>query len=298
MVHNPAIPVVGRQPGKDVGEQPGGIRELAGHILGLLVGISVVQNPFVPPQRGAVRPIHPAGGKHPFALHQQHVPQMAAIFQWRPHVGPASRSQVDLAAAENRHHLGDSLRDLPDSGRRLAQVVGEAAFRAAIQHAVIVPVTGTVPVQGPGSGPAIRRLEGSSMSAKDHPNNAPGVPMVYPTWFENIQVKYLNPALKPIARYLPGTATIEHRGRKSGRPYKTIVTTYRKGAVLAIALGHGKTDWVKNVLAAGEADVHYARRTVHITNPRILPAGSDGSELPWLVRLQLRRMAVFLADIA
>lgn len=131
-----------------------------------------------------------------------------------------------------------------------------------------------------------------------HPNNAPGVPMIYPVWFENLQVRYLNPALKPIVRYLPGTATIEHRGRKSGKPYRTIVTTYRKGGLLAVALGHGKTDWAKNVLAAGEADVHYTRRVVHITNPRILPAGSEAAGLPWLARLQLRRMAVLVGDVA
>ena len=139
------------------------------------------------------------------------------------------------------------------------------------------------------------------MSAKDHPNNAPGIPMVFPPWFENIQVKYINPALKPIARYLPGTATIEHRGRKSGKAYKTIVSTYRKNGVLAITLGHGKTDWVKNVLAAGQADVHYARKTLHVTNTRILPAGSDGPDvqgLPFLARVQLRQMAVFVGDIA
>jgi deazaflavin-dependent oxidoreductase (nitroreductase family) len=125
--------------------------------------------------------------------------------------------------------------------------------------------------------------------------------MVFPVWFENLQVKYLNSALKPIARYLPGTGTIEHRGRKSGKSYKTIVTAYRKGNVLAIALAHGKTDWVKNVLAAGEADLRFARHQVHLTNTRILPAGSDGSAaagLPWLARVQLRRMAVFVADIA
>ncbi|MGZ4529636.1 MAG: nitroreductase family deazaflavin-dependent oxidoreductase, partial [Mycobacterium sp.] len=87
------------------------------------------------------------------------------------------------------------------------------------------------------------------MSAKDHPNNAPGVPMVFPVWFENFQVKYLNKAVKPIARFLPGTATIKHRGRTSGTPYETVITPYRKGNVLAIALGHGKTNWVKNVLA-------------------------------------------------
>ncbi|OSC41269.1 nitroreductase family deazaflavin-dependent oxidoreductase [Mycobacterium decipiens] len=136
------------------------------------------------------------------------------------------------------------------------------------------------------------------MSAKDHPNNAPGVPMVFPPWFERFQIKYINSALKPIARYLPGTATIEHRGRKSGKPYQTIVTAYRNDRVLAIALGHGKTDWVKNVLAAGEADVHFARSVVHVVNARIVPAGSDGDGLPRMARLQLRRIGVFVGDIA
>jgi len=105
------------------------------------------------------------------------------------------------------------------------------------------------------------------MSKKDHPNNAPGVPMVFPVWFENLQVKYLNSALKPIARYLPGTGTIEHRGRKSGKSYKTIVTAYRKGNVLAIALAHGKTDWVKNVLAAGGCELRTRGRVVHLIEP-------------------------------
>jgi deazaflavin-dependent oxidoreductase (nitroreductase family) len=135
------------------------------------------------------------------------------------------------------------------------------------------------------------------MSAKDHPNNAPGVPMVFPPWFERMQIKYFNPMLKPVARYLPGTAIIKHRGRKSGTPYETIVTAYRKGPVLAIALAHGKTNWVKNVLAAGEADVHFIRKDVHITNPRVVPAGSDGEGLPWMARIQAGRVGVFVADI-
>ncbi|EID15162.1 nitroreductase family deazaflavin-dependent oxidoreductase [Mycobacterium xenopi] len=136
------------------------------------------------------------------------------------------------------------------------------------------------------------------MSVQDRPNSAPGVPMMFPPWFERWQVKYMNPALKPFARYLPGAALIKHRGRKSGKPYETIVTAYRKGNLLAIVLGHGKTDWVKNVLAAGEADVQFLRRSVHITNPRILPAGTGGQELPWPARIQARRMGVFVADIA
>jgi len=136
------------------------------------------------------------------------------------------------------------------------------------------------------------------MSAKDHPNNAPGVPMVFPVWFENLQIKYLNRAVKPIARYLPGIATITHRGRTSGKPYETIVTTYRKGNVLAVALAHGKTNWVKNVLAAGEADVRFGRREVHLINPRVLTAGSEAEGLPRIAGAQLRRMGVFVADVA
>ena len=136
------------------------------------------------------------------------------------------------------------------------------------------------------------------MSAADHPNNAPGVPMIFPPWLDRFQVKYFNPMIKPFARYLPGMATIKHRGRKSGKQYETIVTAFREGNVLAIVLGHGKTDWVKNVLAAGEADVHFARSDVHLTNPRIVPAGSDAEGLPRLARLQAKRAGVFVADIA
>ena len=76
------------------------------------------------------------------------------------------------------------------------------------------------------------------------------------------------------------------------------MTAYRKGNVLAIGLAHGKTDWVKNVLAAGEADLHFIRKDIHITNPRVLPAGSDGKGLPFLARRQIGRVAVLVADIA
>ena len=122
--------------------------------------------------------------------------------------------------------------------------------------------------------------------------------MVFPVAVENFQVKYFNPVIKPFVRYLPGMATIKHRGRKSGKPYETIVTAYRKGDAVAIALGHGKTDWVKNVLAAGEADLRFIRREVHLTNPRIVPAGSRAEGLPFMARVQAKNVAILVADIA
>jgi deazaflavin-dependent oxidoreductase (nitroreductase family) len=135
------------------------------------------------------------------------------------------------------------------------------------------------------------------MSPQDHPNNAPGVPMKFPPVVERLQIKYFNPLIRPLARYLPTFAIIKHRGRTSGKEYETVVNAFRKGNVLAIGLAHGKTNWVKNVLAAGEADVHLFRRDVHITNPRIVPAGSDDPTLPQFARREARGMGVFVAEI-
>ena len=137
------------------------------------------------------------------------------------------------------------------------------------------------------------------MRAKDHPNNAPGVPMRFPPAVARAQAKYVNPAVRRMAPYLPSFAIIEHRGRTSGREYRTVVNAYRKGPVLAIMLGQGKTDWVKNVLAAGEADVHAFRKDLHVTNPRVVPVGiTTDKTLPWIVRQGARGVAVFVADIA
>jgi deazaflavin-dependent oxidoreductase (nitroreductase family) len=104
--------------------------------------------------------------------------------------------------------------------------------------------------------------------------------------------------MRPLARFLPTFAVVKHRGRRSGQEYETVVNAFRNGNVLAIALAHGKTNWVKNVLAAGEADVHLFRRDVHIINPRVLPAGSDDPALPRFMRRGAKTMGVFVADIA
>ena len=132
-----------------------------------------------------------------------------------------------------------------------------------------------------------------------HPNNAPGVPMRFPVWFENFQIKYINPVAVPIARFVPGITVIRHRGRKTGRSLQTAVSAYRKGHLVAIMLAHGKTNWVKNVLAAGEADVLLGGRFEHVVNPRIVPAGSADPSLPITPRLAARRgVGVLVADIA
>ena len=135
-------------------------------------------------------------------------------------------------------------------------------------------------------------------SRDTHPNNAPGVPMLMPVWLERMQIKYFNPLVRPLAKWMPGFAVIKHRGRTSGKDFETIVTAYRKGDLLAIGLMHGKTNWVKNVLAAGEADIRVARQDLHLVNPRVLPAGTVDPALPAMAARLAKRQGTFVADIA
>lgn len=122
--------------------------------------------------------------------------------------------------------------------------------------------------------------------------------MKFPVWFENFQIKYINPLAVPIARFMPGITVIKHRGRKSGRAFETAVSAYRKGDVVAIMLAHGKTNWVKNILAAGAADIRLGGRDVHLVNPRIVEAGTDDPSLPRMARIAARRgLGVFVADV-
>ncbi len=133
---------------------------------------------------------------------------------------------------------------------------------------------------------------------RDHPNDAPGVPMLSPPWFERLQIKYINPVLRPFSKRMPGMGVIKHRGRTSGKEYETIVTPYRRDQVLAIGLAHGKTNWVKNVLAAGEADIQIGKKSLHLINIRVLPAGTVDHSLPRMAKVVGKRSGVFVADIA
>jgi deazaflavin-dependent oxidoreductase (nitroreductase family) len=137
-----------------------------------------------------------------------------------------------------------------------------------------------------------------STSREDHPNNAPGAPMLMPVWLERFQIKYVNPLLHPLSKRAPGFAVIKHRGRTSGKEFETIVTAYRTDGLVAIGLMHGKTNWVKNVLAAGEADIHVARKDLHLVNPRVLPAGTVDPTLPRIPQMLAKRQGTFVADIS
>ena len=75
----------------------------------------------------------------------------------------------------------------------------------------------------------------------------------------------------PLAGRLPGFGIVVHRGRRSGRPYRTPINVFRAPGGYVAALTYGTdTDWVKNVLAAGGCEMEVRRRRVRLTDPRVV----------------------------
>src|SRR3954470_9330791 len=101
-----------------------------------------------------------------------------------------------------------------------------------------------------------------------------------------------NRVLAPAARYLPGFAVVTHVGRRSGRVYRTPVNLFRAGDRHAIALTYGRdSQWVRNVLAAGEAEVETRGRTIRLVDPEIV-RDPRRSLVPAPVRVPLRAARV------
>jgi deazaflavin-dependent oxidoreductase (nitroreductase family) len=65
--------------------------------------------------------------------------------------------------------------------------------------------------------------------------------------------------------------TLEHTGRKSGRPYRTPLLVFKTENGFVILIGYGpETDWLKNVLAGGPTLLHKRGRTVALAHPQIV----------------------------
>jgi len=63
---------------------------------------------------------------------------------------------------------------------------------------------------------------------------------------------------------------VAYRSRRSGREYQAPVNVFAadEGCVLTVTYGPD-SDWVKNVLAAGDCEPRTRRRVVQVTAPRL-----------------------------
>jgi deazaflavin-dependent oxidoreductase (nitroreductase family) len=114
--------------------------------------------------------------------------------------------------------------------------------------------------------------------------------------FRPFTTHVFNPISRRFVRWLPGFAILGYRGRKSGEAYRTPMNVFRYGGGWVFALTYGSdVQWVKNVLAAGEATLEIRTRTIRLVDPELI-VDPERRLMPFGVRqlLGLMRVSVFL----
>src|SRR6266487_1332660 len=100
--------------------------------------------------------------------------------------------------------------------------------------------------------------------------------MVLPSWLARLNRYVANPILGRVVSHVPGFGVLTHRGRRSGRAFRNPVSAFPVPGGYAIALTYGSgTQWVKNVMAAGECDLEVGGRQAHLVNPRVVTDPTD-----------------------
>jgi deazaflavin-dependent oxidoreductase (nitroreductase family) len=83
--------------------------------------------------------------------------------------------------------------------------------------------------------------------------------------------RYVNPITGPIAKRLPSFAILTHRGRKTGRTYRTPVNVFQRGNDYYVFLTYGSdVQWVKNILATGLCSIETRGRVVELVEPELI----------------------------
>jgi deazaflavin-dependent oxidoreductase (nitroreductase family) len=96
------------------------------------------------------------------------------------------------------------------------------------------------------------------------------VPLPRTRFIRPFTTHILNRFTRLFVHRLPGFAIVIQRGRKSGQIHRTPMNVFRDGEDYLFALTYGSdVQWVKNILAAGEADLRIGDKTIHLTDPEV-----------------------------
>lgn len=101
----------------------------------------------------------------------------------------------------------------------------------------------------------------------------------FPRWLARFNRVGPNKVIGLWAPYLPPFAVVVHRGRKTGTEYRTVVLAFVHGTTVVIGLFYGETDWLRNVMAAGDGTLVRLGRRVDFTRPRVVTA-EHSDQLP------------------
>ena len=93
------------------------------------------------------------------------------------------------------------------------------------------------------------------------------------------------------AGWIAPFAIIQHKGRRSGKSYRTPVLAFPTETGFLFALTYGrKVDWVRNLRASDEGILEYKSEKIPFTGVRLVKY--DEELFPRWVRRSLRRVSV------
>lgn len=114
--------------------------------------------------------------------------------------------------------------------------------------------------------------------------------MPLPRWLARFNRRWVNPGAVERGSW----PVVTHVGRSSGRTYRTPLGAHRVDDGWMFMLNYGShSDWVRNILATGEATLDVDGETIALDRPRLVSQDEawdllpdDTPRLPVFVRLQ------------
>jgi len=123
--------------------------------------------------------------------------------------------------------------------------------------------------------------------------NAPSIPRSHRSMHG--AARLVNPLVLRLAgtRLLPLYGAITHRGRHSGKVFRTPVVVRAAGDDLIVPMPWGEsTDWYRNVRAAGECVIRWKGRDYHLVQPEVIDSAAAGAAFGPFARSMLVRLGI------
>lgn len=115
--------------------------------------------------------------------------------------------------------------------------------------------------------------------------------MQLPQWLARFNRRVTNPIQRIWAGHLPMMGILEHRGRKSGKTYRTPLTVFSTDDGVAIHLTYGPDrDWLKNLTAAGGGELTRYGRTFRVVDPRVVSKSEAAQHVTGAARFLYGRL--------
>jgi len=113
--------------------------------------------------------------------------------------------------------------------------------------------------------------------------------MAFPAWVARFNKVVTNPILRPVAARAPSFGVVVHRGRVSGRVYRTPVNAFERDGEFVFALTYGPDrDWLKNVMHQGRFTLIHRGKSIELVDPMLQRMDEPPEEIPGPAREILR----------